>query len=470
MTKTEREDTIRGMKVEAGPWKSCLLAAQLLLAAGCGPERPLAEGMNVLLVTLDTTRADFVSPFGGEARNTPHLQALAGRSGIFTRAYSETNVTSPSHLTIMSGLRTIEHGVMSNLALVPEGVDTLAEALKRAGYRTAGVPAASHVAVKMGWRGFDVLEDVGNVLAASEVSDRALRWLEQPGDGPFFLWAHYFDPHTLYQPPADVAERFYRGDREAGDGPRLADHEYFTRKKHPGRIVRWLGDTRDPAYPRAMYAAEVHYADRELGRLLAGLERLDLARRTVVVVVADHGESLGEHDVFYSHQGIYEPQLKIPLIVHVPGLAASSSGALVTTLDVAPSISELTGVELRQELSGASLVPLLLGQDSPAFRERRGIVHQQGRNRSVALRQDGWKLIWPLFKRDPVLPKRPRLYHLREDPQELVDLAAEHPDRVRAMRRALVPWIELGIVTRGDEPRVDAGAVEHLRALGYLGE
>ena len=168
--------------------RATVLATFLLLTAhGCGGQRPLAEGMNVLLVTLDTTRADHVSPFGGDPENTPHLQALADRSCVFTRAFSETNVTSPSHLTIMSGLRMIEHGVMTNLARVPEDVDTLAEAMKRAGYRTAAFPAAEHVGARMGWRGFDTLEALDRVATATEISDRALEWLEEPAAAPFFV-------------------------------------------------------------------------------------------------------------------------------------------------------------------------------------------------------------------------------------------------------------------------------------------
>ena len=451
--------------------KVTALATFLLLAAhGCGGPRPLAEGMNVLLVTLDTTRADFVSPFGGEARNTPNLQALADRSGVFTHALSETNVTSPSHLTIMSGLRMIEHGVMSNLARVPAGVDTLAEAMRRAGYRTAAFPAAEHVGARMGWRGFDTLEALDRVATAAEVTDRALSWLEQAAAAPFFVWVHFFDPHMPYQAPPEVAERFYAGDPRTGDRPKIAAHEYFTRAKRARRLTRWLGDVRDPDYPRAMYAAEIHYVDRELGRLLAGLESSGRRPNTVVVVVADHGESLGEHDIFYGHDGIYEQQLRIPLIVHVPGLAAARSDAMVTTLDLAPSISELTGIRLRHETSGLSLVPLLRGEQSPAFAARDRFVHQHAKNHAVALRQDGWKLIWPIFKRDPVLSNQPELYHLQEDPEELVDLAAEQPERVRAMGRQLRPWIELGKVTRGDAPELGEEALEHLRALGYLAD
>ena len=458
------------MKTLGESWRRCCAALLALAASGCGPEAPLADGMNVLLVTLDTTRVDYVSPFGGDPRNTPNLQALADRSAIFTQAVSETNVTSPSHLTIMSGLRTIEHGVTSNLAQVPDHVDTLPEAMRRAGYRTAGFPAASHVAAEMGWRGFDTLEDTKGVLTASEVSDRALRWLEKPADAPFFIWAHYFDAHSNYQPPPEIAAAFYQGDPRAGDRPKLADHPFFSRKKFPGRIVQWLGDIRDPDYPLAMYAAEIHYVDREVGRLLAGLERLGQAANTLVVVVADHGESLGEHDIFYAHSGIYDPNLRIPLIIHVPGLAAKRAEVPVTTLDLVPSISELTGVPMRSKTSGLSLAPLLRGEASPALTDRPAIVHQQSRNRAVALRQDGWKLIWPLFKRDPVLSSEPQLFHLREDPEELTDLAAAEPDRVEAMARKLRPWIELGIIARGKNSNVAPETLEHLRALGYLAD
>lgn len=447
------------------------VAILVLAASGCGPERPLAGGMNVLLVTLDTTRVDYVSPFGGDPRNTPHLQALADRSAIFTRALSETNVTSPSHLTIMSGLRMVEHGLARNGDPVPDGVDTLAEAMGRAGYRTAGFPGVRHVSTHMGWRGFDVLEHVGDEMRATEVTDRALAWLRQPASAPFFAWVHYFDPHATYEPPADVAARFYDGDPTAGDGPLLGETDDVRRRRNAGRMARWLGDVRDPEYPRAMYAAEIHTADREFGRLLAGLEGLGLDDRTVVVVLADHGESLGEHGIFYGHQGIYEQQLRIPLIVHVPGLPASSSDAQVTTLDVAPSICQLTGVELRRPVSGLSLVPLLRGEESPEFAARRTLVHHQARHRALALRQDGFKLIWPRFRKEhPLLSSEPQLFDLRTDPQERVDLAAEQGERVRAMARTLGPVIELIEATSGDGAVLDDATRQHLQALGYLGD
>jgi arylsulfatase A-like enzyme len=298
----------------------------------------------------------------------------------------------------------------------------------------------------MKWPGFVFLAPVEREeIGARENTDRAVSWLRQNGDRPFFLWVHYFDPHSHYRPPAEIAARFYR--RQAGEDPLL-----------------------DPAYHRAMYAAEIYFVDRQIGRLLRELEDLGLAAETVVVVVADHGESLGEHGIFYSHLGIYEQQLRIPLIVRVPGLKPSRTEALVSVLDLAPTISELTGVRLRHRCSGLSLVPLLEGEAGAAFAARTAFVHQNAHNYSVAVREGPWKLIWPVAREHALLSSRPELYHLEDDPGERVDLAAKEPGRVAALRRHLEPWIELGEVEPGTGLHLDDEALEQLRALGYLGD
>ena len=460
------------MRRETDGWR-IFLALGLLLAASasCGRGGPGPGSLNVLLITLDTTRSDYVSPFGAEPRITPRLQELASRSCVFTNAVAETNITNPSHLSIMSGLRAIEHGVLSNRVPMPESVDTLAEAMRRQGYRTAGFPAVRHIGPEVGWRGFDLLASVEETVPAAENTDRAAAWLRDHGGDPFFLWVHYFDPHSLYQPPAEIAARFYKGEPEAGDGPPIGRREFFDRLKAGGAALRqWLGETRDPEFPRAMYAAEIHYADREIGRLLDGLEARGLADDTLVVVVADHGESLGEHGIFYSHLGIYEQQLRIPLIVRVPGLKPSRTEALVSVLDLAPTISELTGVRLRHRCSGLSLVPLLEGEAGAAFAARTAFVHQNAHNYSVAVREGPWKLIWPVAREHALLSSRPELYHLEDDPGERVDLAAKEPGRVAALRRHLEPWIELGEVEPGTGLHLDDEALEQLRALGYLGD
>lgn len=439
---------------------AALLGVASALACAAADERP-----SVLLVTLDTTRADALSCLGAPPGTTPHLDALAARSALFTRALSDSNVTNPSHVSIMTGMRALDHGVLNHTTRVPEGVDTLAEALARAGYATGGFASARHVGPDLGWRGFEALPPVGNERGAKETTDLALDWLGGVGERPFFLWAHYWEPHMEYEPPPELARRFYAGDRSAGTGPPLADLPYFRLLPREG-VLRWLGDTRDPAWAPAMYRAEVHVTDAEVGRLLDAVAARRPGR-ALVVVTADHGEALGEHGIYYAHTGLYEPQLRVPLIVHVPGLAPLRSDALVSTLDVAPTLAELTGAPLRNAaVSGVSLVPLLRGAPG-APGEERTLVHHNAHNAAVAVRRGGWKLIWPIASDHPILGTSPQLFDVARDPAETRDLAAQEPARVAELRDAIEPWIARGPVERRSD-HLAPEAVEQLRALGYL--
>jgi arylsulfatase A-like enzyme len=211
-----------------------------------------------------------------------------------------------------------------------------------------------------------------------------------------------------------------------------------------------------------MYAAELHSADREIGRLL---ERV--GDDAVIVVASDHGESLGEHGIFYAHKGLHAVNLRVPLIVRAPGLAPTRSDAAVGNLDIAPTIAELVGVPLPGPTAGTSLVPALRG-DAVTVRETD--VHQNAGNRVVAVRRGDWKLIWPIDPDHPILSGPPRLYDLADDPDERHDVAAEHPERVAALRAAAERWIELGVVEPKDPEHLDDEAIEQLRELGYVVE
>jgi arylsulfatase A-like enzyme len=432
-------------------------------ALACAPRD---ERLSVLLVTLDTTRADALSCLGGPPGTTPRLDDLAARSALFARARSDSNTTNPSHVSIMTGLRALDHGVMNHLTRVPDGVDTLAEALGRAGYATGGFASARHVGPDLGWRGFEALPNTRRERGARETTDLALEWLSGVKGRPYFLWVHYWDPHMQYEPDPELAKRFYRGDRSAGSGPRLADQPYFRLLPREG-VLRWLGDTRDPAWAPAMYHAEVYYTDAQVGRLLDAAAARG-GERTLVVVTADHGEALGEHGIYYAHSGLYEPQLHVPLIVHVPGLAPLRSEAPVSTLDVAPTVAELTGVPLQNEaMAGVSLARVLRGEPDPRVAERTTFVHQNAHNFAVAVRKGDWKLIWPIASDHPVLGTQPQLFDLASDPGETRDLAAQEPARLAELRQLAEPWLARGPIERRTE-HLAPEAVEQLRALGYL--
>ena len=439
------------------------VAALALAVAGCGEadRRP-----SVVVVTLDTTRADALSCLGGRAGNTPNLDALAAGSALFTRAYSDSNVTNPSHVSIMSGLRAMDHGVLNQMTPVPEAVQTLSQAFQREGYATGGFVSSRHVGRDLGWRGYDELPQLGSERTAKETTDLALRWLDGIGK-PFFLWVHYWEPHMLYEPPADLAARYYPGDRTAGTGPLLSTLPFFRLVPRDG-VIAWLGDARDPAWAPAMYAAEVHHTDAEVGRLLAAVAA-KAGDRTAIVVTADHGESLGEHDIYYAHTGLYDPQLHVPLIVHWPGAPAVRSDALVSALDIAPTITELTGVSLATgALPGVSLAPTVRGGSDPKLAAPRVLIHQNAHNLAVAVRDGGWKLVWPMGSDHPLLSGKPELFDLAADPGETRNLAAAEPARVEALRAHLERWIAKGPIARENVPHLDAEAVDRLRALGYL--
>jgi arylsulfatase A-like enzyme len=444
-------------------------AAALLLALGCG-ESASSAGRNLLLITLDTTRADGLSLLGGPQGATPNLDALGAQSVVFEVAYSETNVTNPSHLSIMTGMASRRHGVTSNFSRLPDGPDSLAESLGRAGYATAGFVSARPLGPAFGWKGFDVLPEIAGELDAAEVTDRALAWLGEPRERPFFLWVHYWNPHTMYEPPDELFERFYHGDPTAGDGPPIAAAPFFDRATGFGigaRLKRWLGSVRDPAWARAKYIAELHYTDRELGRLLGGLERSGRIDDTVIVVTADHGESLGEHGIYYAHVGVYDEVLRIPLLVRVPGLPARRLALPVWTLDIAPTAAELLGVELRSAVDGLSLVSALRGEPAAALRQRRRFVHPHASNRAVAIREGSWKLIWPVERNDRVLGGAVELFDLSTDPGEQRNLAAAHPEVVDRLRAAIEPWVAPGPSRPPTSSQLDPGIRQQLEALGY---
>jgi len=440
----------------------------LLLVAACGPTSeptPRPPIRNVLLITLDTTRADFLSCLGGKAGNTPNLDALAARSVLFTDAASESNVTNPSHITIMTGLRAIEHGVHDNTLPMPPELDTLPAALGRKGLTSVGFPAVGHVGKIPKWQGFDeIVQADRGTLRATAITNRVLEWLDKQGSAPFFVWAHYFDPHAIYSPPRKIQEAFYDGDRNKGPGAPIVKAPFFESQT---LAVSWLGRARDPAWPEAMYAGEVHYADREIGRLLDELEARGLTDETLIVVTADHGESLGEHGIYYAHMGLYEPTIRVPLIVSVPGLEPAVVNTRVTSLDIAPTVLELLDAGFQNSTSGLSLVPLLEGREPEEF-SLRALVHENAANHAVTVRRGRWKLIWPVNLEHPVLPAGPELFDLEADPGELVNLAAEQPERVEELRALLQPWILLG-------PRPASGelapeTLAELRALGYTGD
>jgi arylsulfatase A-like enzyme/Flp pilus assembly protein TadD len=398
-----------------------------VLATACGRKAsPPADTpkASVLLVTIDTLRADRVGAYGARDARTPHLDALAGRGVLFEEALSSAPLTLPSHATILSGLDPVHHGVRDNGTYVfPEGRDTLATLLKAQGHATGGFVGAYVLDRRFGLaRGFDAYDDVierrqeGASVLESErpcdaVVDAATAWLTGV-KRPFLAWVHLYDPHAPYDPPSPFREQF------------------------AGRP----------------YDGEIAHADACVGRLLAALPD---AQRTLAVVLSDHGEGRGDHGESTHGLFVYQSTLRVPFIMAGPGVPAGRRIAgMARTVDVVPTVLGRLGLDVPHGLDGTDLL-----SGAPPSRE------------SYAETLYPLSLGWaPLFSLRVGALKyidapRAELYDLAADPREAHDVASARPADVARLRQALAA------LRKDDRPQAgrtaDAETAERLRALGY---
>jgi arylsulfatase A-like enzyme/lipoprotein NlpI len=400
-----------------------------------------ARPPNLLVVTIDTLRADHVGSYGYAAARTPRFDALAARGLRFERAATVVPLTLPAHSSLFTGAFPARHGVRDNggYYLAPEQ-ETLAEVLKARGYRTGGFVSAfvldSRWGLEQGFEryfddfdlrkfaqqaGMDAIQRPGN-----ETVDEALRWLAEERERPFFLWVHLYDPHTPYAAPREYASLFPRG---------------------------MIG----------AYDAEIAHADAQLGRLLDALGDAERAKRTVVAVLGDHGEMLGEHGEQTHGFFVYDAAIRIPAVIAGPDVAPRAVSDQVRIVDFMPTLLELLGAPAPPGVQGTSLLPLARGErlNLMALAESWFPRFHYGWSELVAIQDERFKLI-----RAP----RPELYDLQRDPREASDLSGSDPGRAATLERALAELLAgLGDAKPKAPATVDAETAERLQALGYVG-
>jgi arylsulfatase A-like enzyme/Tfp pilus assembly protein PilF len=396
--------------------------------------------LNVLLITLDTTRWDRMGAYGDKSAETPHFDRLASEGVLFEQAISSAPLTLPSHSTMFTGMLPPGHGVRDNGGFVLDPARrTLATILKDAGWSTGGFVGAFVLDGKFGLnQGFETYHDkfdvtkyksisLGSVArTAGEVVDHALPWLQSKASQRFFAWLHLYDAHSPYDPPEPYRSRFR-------DRP---------------------------------YAGEIAYVDSQVGRVLTWLETAGLSERTVVIALGDHGESLHEHGESTHGLFIYDSTIRIPFVVRTP--YASTRGRRVTstvrTEDLMPTVLDLVGQAAPHGVQGRSLVPLMTGASADlsldAYSESLYARNHYGWSELRSLRSGRYKYI---------ATTRPELYDLERDPAEqknlyderrpLADRMATELERLAADKR----HVDAGPVTVDPETR------ERLAALGYIG-
>lgn len=399
---------------------------------------------NVILLTIDTLRADHLGAYGAADVSTPAIDRLAREGTRFTNAATTVPFTLPAHSSIMTGTYPPVHGVRENVGYaLGDDAPTLATLLGSAGYRTAGFVSAFVLDSQWGiGRGFDRYHDdfdtsamesrnLGSVQRdGAETLESVVAWLDERPEGPFFLWMHLFDPHDPYEPVEPWASR----------------------------------------YPGRPYAGEVAYTDSIVGRFREALEERGLLEDSVVILTADHGEGLGDHGEAYHGYFIYESTTHVPLIVRAPGVAAGREvAAAVSHVDLLPTILEVTGIEPQQQAQGRSLVPLLLaGESEEASAERIAYTESY-----YALLHYGWAPLRSLRMGSYKYIEAPReeLYELITDPREQDNVAPQRAaTSVRLGERLdeLVAQMELGADEVRSAPDLDEDTLRQLRALGYI--
>ncbi len=446
----------------------------LLASLGCSRAAPSAPVDHVLLITLDTLRADRLGAYGFADAGTPVLDGLAARGVLFENAYTTCNVTGPSHASIMTGLLPPRHGMLGNAWRLDPAVDKLATWLGAAGFETAAFVSSAVLSTASGlahgFREYDqaFLRDVAFERTlqrrGDETVDAALAWLERRASegaaGRFFLWVHLFDAHAPYDPPPPFWP---------ADAPRPPSDAATLEALYTGRL-RPDAETLD--LMRALYQAEIRFLDAQLGRLLGALEDLGLTGRTAVAVSGDHGEELAEHFAFFEHnRSLYEGVTRVPLIVvdpRDPAGAGRRVAAPVQVVDLMPTLLELAGVAAPQvELDGVSLTGLMREGGPPP---RPAALTVRPHNPGYYRRGDGFAWVSGSHKLVVYEKGAPELYDLAADPGETTDLFDPDDTEQAVLRRRALASME-SLRARGDASRQHRVVLpeqrEMLRALGY---
>ncbi|MGD8815578.1 MAG: sulfatase [Acidobacteriota bacterium] len=458
-------------KPRSQPLAVALTALMTILAcndpsnAGGGRRNPTS----IVLVVVDTLRADHLGIYGYERATSPRIDAWSTGGRVFERAYATSPWTLPSFGSILTGRLPTAHaaGIKADglapgvdvattrsFVTLAEGVPTVAEVLRAAGYATGAFVTNPFLDPGFGLdRGFTDYDydqaRMKDMRRAGPVVDASLAWIDSHAERPFLLLLHMFDPHLEYDAPPPYRGRF--ADATGFELPVSGVRQIRSRIPDMSGVER--------AFISDAYDEEVAYVDEQFGNLLDGLERRGRLRDSLLILTADHGEELFEHGGFEHGHSMYDEVLRVPLIISGPGVRVGRETTPVSLIDLATTVLGVAGEAAPAGMSGRSL--MVAGD--PALRP---LIAE----RALYGPETKTVIVWPYKAIVDVVDGGTRLFDLSADPDEKQDLAAERPDKLRELLGVLSA--EMSEARRGDaetrDAELDDDAVERLRALGYL--
>ncbi len=450
-----------------------LLLALVLVSLACTAERATeatlpSSSTSILWITIDTIRADHLGAYGYFRNTSPRFDALAEESLLFERSLAPIATTLPSHLSVLTATYPNEHGVLSNIAaggkiFTPsEKLVSLAGFLAERNYATAAFVSATPLKDWSGiQRGFiDYDSPSARTRAGNETTDRALAWLKQHAGNPFFLWVHLFEPHHPHDTPPGI-EAFHFDYRLDG---------YIAARHFPDSLMTRHDVYVDTRVEMNAYDAEILFADQQLGRLIDAVRHSDSADNVAIVVMGDHGEGMAQHGMPY-HGAVWDEQLHVPLLMHVPGEPAQRVSQPMSIVDVFPTL--LGRIDIPDEAQYLIEVSGIDVFDVPD--EARAVFSQS----SMRLTKWGMPLTYSLTSKDwkytSASDGEQRLYDLREDPFELEDISDSRPDEVARFQAIIDERVALQLARNAEIggtqfEQIDEALLEDLRALGYVDE
>ncbi|MCD6408711.1 sulfatase-like hydrolase/transferase [bacterium] len=408
--------------------------------------------MNVILIALDTLRADHLGIYGYKKPTSPFIDKFGKNAVVFENFFAPSIPTQPSYTTFFTGQFSLTHRIITHGGkekINPES-PWLPEILLKNDYLTCAV---DNLAVMKNWflRGYEFYINPSitikyfQTVKAEDVTKRTIEWLEKYYKEKFLIFIHYWDPHTPYIPPENLIKLFYPENKNPFDKKDKRMDEFYKTPHGKSWSKTWLRKNgkliRDPEYIESLYDAEIRYMDTHLGKLFSFFEKKNLFENSLIIIFSDHGEIMYHHPGFFDHHGLYDENIHCPLLIHLPGVKPKRIKYLVQHCDIAPTILEILKLSVPEKMEGKSLYKYITGENNkPLY----SALYTQECTYQVkwAIRTERYKLIVSRRKYDIHRLPPIELYDLKKDPYEQKNIYGENKKIAEKLRNQLEKWIE----------------------------